>query len=163
MTNLAKQKDIIRWYLESGNMVSVLTETKLKLNVGFWIKNKFERVRIFTFGLEEGYVGAGMAIVMCGSLAYHVLKVEEVLGRVVSVCLLFKNKLLVTFLGLYAGALAKTRFAQASGINSFIFKAVNISSFVVISMKIGPKSVLVSKNAWTWIWLTHWVDFLCTN
>ncbi|KAG9296126.1 hypothetical protein G9A89_011979 [Geosiphon pyriformis] len=96
------------------------------------IMDKFEEVRIFTSGLKKGYVGVGMAIVMCGSLAYHVSKVEEVPGRIVSVHLLFKNKLSVMFLGLYAGVSTKMRFAQASGINLLIFKTVNMSSFMVL-------------------------------
>ncbi|KAG9299298.1 hypothetical protein G9A89_013946 [Geosiphon pyriformis] len=94
--------------------------------------NKFEGVRIFTSGLEKNYVSVSVAIVMCGSLACHVSKVEKVPNRVVSVHLLFKNKLSVTFLGLYAGVLAKTKFAQAFDINLLISKAVNMSSFVVL-------------------------------
>ncbi|KAG9286129.1 hypothetical protein G9A89_010143 [Geosiphon pyriformis] len=74
------------------------------------IKNKFEGVRIFTFGLEESYLGVGVAIVMSSLLA---------------------RNFSVTFLGLYIGALAKRKFAQAFGVNLLIFKAVNTSFFVV--------------------------------
>ncbi|KAG9295882.1 hypothetical protein G9A89_006621 [Geosiphon pyriformis] len=114
INNSTKQENIVHWYLESNNMVFILTETKLKVNVEPWIKNKFEGIKIFTSGLNTGFLDAGVAIV-------------------ISVYLLFKNKLLVTFLGLYAGALAKTQFSQAFGINFLISRAVNTSSFVVLS------------------------------
>ncbi|KAG9307039.1 hypothetical protein G9A89_003090 [Geosiphon pyriformis] len=123
---IGKMEDTLR------NLAIMVMGLLAKIDNADMIKDKFEGVRIFTSGLEEGYVGAGVAIVMCGSLACHVSKVEKVLGRVVSVHLLFKNKLLVTFLDLYAGVLAKMRFAQAFGINSLIFKAVNTSSFVML-------------------------------
>ncbi|KAG9295766.1 hypothetical protein G9A89_008994 [Geosiphon pyriformis] len=113
-------------------MVFFLTKTKLKASAGPWIKDKFEDVRIFMSGLEESFLGADVAVVLDSFLAQHVLKIEEVSGQVISVHLLFKNKLLVIFLDLYAGASAKTRFAQAFNVNSFISKAVNTSSFVII-------------------------------
>ncbi|KAG9297634.1 hypothetical protein G9A89_011149 [Geosiphon pyriformis] len=65
-------------------------------------------------------------------LAYHVSKVEKVPDRVVSVQLLFKGKLSVTLLELYAGASSGARFGQASEINSLITKAVNSSTHVVL-------------------------------
>ncbi|KAG9305849.1 hypothetical protein G9A89_006260 [Geosiphon pyriformis] len=58
-------------------------------------------------------------------------KIEEIPDRIISVHLLFKNKLSVTLLGLYAGVSAKTHFFQASSINSLSSKTVNTSSFVV--------------------------------
>ncbi|KAG9288119.1 hypothetical protein G9A89_017714 [Geosiphon pyriformis] len=94
--------------------------------------NKFEGVRIFTSGLVEGFFGVGMAIVMNSLLAQHVSKIEEVPGQVVSIYLLFKNRLLITFLGLYAGVLAKARFAQAFNVNLLISKAINTSLFMVL-------------------------------
>ncbi|KAG9290134.1 hypothetical protein G9A89_010440 [Geosiphon pyriformis] len=77
-------------------------------------------------------MGAGVAIVMNTSLACHVSKVEEIPGRVISVRLLFKGKLSVTVLGLYAGASSGARFGQASEVNSLIAKAVNSSNFVIL-------------------------------
>ncbi|KAG9289962.1 hypothetical protein G9A89_010268 [Geosiphon pyriformis] len=73
---------------------------------------------IFTSGLDVGFHDAGVAIIMNNSLARHVLKVDEVPGYLISVCLLFKNKLSVTIL--------------VASINSMVFKAVNSSSFVVL-------------------------------
>ncbi|KAG9299727.1 hypothetical protein G9A89_013087 [Geosiphon pyriformis] len=55
-------------------------------------------------------MGTGVAIIMNTFLARHVSKIEEIPGRVISVRLLFKGKLLVTVLGLYAGVLSGARF-----------------------------------------------------
>ncbi|KAG9296061.1 hypothetical protein G9A89_011913 [Geosiphon pyriformis] len=66
-------------------------------------------------------------------LACHVYKVSEMPGQLLSIRLLFKNKLSVSILGLYAGASSVTQFAQAGDINSLIAKAVNESSFVILS------------------------------
>ncbi|KAG9285431.1 hypothetical protein G9A89_010906 [Geosiphon pyriformis] len=52
-------------------------------------------------------------------------------GRLLFIKLLFKNKLSVSILGLYAGALLVVWFSQAGEINFFIAKAINESSFVV--------------------------------
>ncbi|KAG9288547.1 hypothetical protein G9A89_006043 [Geosiphon pyriformis] len=114
---LVKQEDIVFWHKESGNMVSIVTETKLRSNVRPWIMNKFN----------------GIAIIMNSSLARHVSKVDEIPGQLISICLLFKDKLSVTILGLYAGASADTCFGQAFFINSLIFRAANSSSFMVIN------------------------------
>ncbi|KAG9296257.1 hypothetical protein G9A89_014849 [Geosiphon pyriformis] len=127
-----KQADVVRWHVNSGNMVSFITETKLRSSSGPWIKDKFDGVQVFSSGLDKGFMGAGIAIVMNTSLARHVSKVEEIPGRVVSVRLLFKSKLLVTVLGLYAGASSGARFGQASEINTLIVKAVNSNNFVVL-------------------------------
>ncbi|KAG9289772.1 hypothetical protein G9A89_015352, partial [Geosiphon pyriformis] len=82
--------------------------------------------------LDKDFIGAGVAIIMDNSLAYYVSKVEEVSGRVVSIQLLFKGKLSVTLLGLYAGASSGGRFGQVSEVNSLIAKAVNSSIHVVL-------------------------------
>ncbi|KAG9302898.1 hypothetical protein G9A89_022314 [Geosiphon pyriformis] len=119
----AKQEDVVCWHQNSGNLVSFITETKLRFSTRLWIANKFDEV----------FIGAGVAIIMDNSLACYVSKVEEVSGRVVFVQLLFKGKLLVTLLGLYAGASSETRFGQASEVNSLIAKAVNSSIHVVLS------------------------------
>ncbi|KAG9287363.1 hypothetical protein G9A89_023735 [Geosiphon pyriformis] len=108
----AKQADIVRWHVNLRNMVSFITETKLRL--------------------DKGFMGAGVAIIMNISLACHVFKVEEIPGRVVSVRLLFKSRLLITVLGLYAGVSSGARFGQASEVNSLIAKAVNSSNFVIL-------------------------------
>ncbi|KAG9301395.1 hypothetical protein G9A89_018067 [Geosiphon pyriformis] len=113
----AKQADIVYWHMNSGNM----------------IKDKFDGIRIFTSGLDIGYLGAGIAVIMNTSLACYVSRVEEVSGHLISIWLLFKDKLSVTILNLYADTSPGTRFAQASAVNSLIVKAVNSSTFVVLS------------------------------
>ncbi|KAG9307427.1 hypothetical protein G9A89_017257 [Geosiphon pyriformis] len=73
----------------SENMVFIVMETKLRFNVRPWIMNKFDGVCIFTSGLIDGYLGAG---------------VKEVPGCIILVHLLFKDKVLVSIIGLYACA-----------------------------------------------------------
>ncbi|KAG9288552.1 hypothetical protein G9A89_006048 [Geosiphon pyriformis] len=87
---------------------------------------------VFTSGLESGYLGAGVVVVMNSSLAKHVCKVSEVSDWHLSIKLLFKNNLSVSILGLYAGASLVAQFSQAGNINSLIAKAVNESSFVIL-------------------------------
>ncbi|KAG9286422.1 hypothetical protein G9A89_014588 [Geosiphon pyriformis] len=62
----------------------------------------------------------------------HVYKVVEVPGRLLSVKLLFRNKLSVSILSLYAGASMFMHFSQADKINSLIAKAVNESFFMIL-------------------------------
>ncbi|KAG9306308.1 hypothetical protein G9A89_018191 [Geosiphon pyriformis] len=112
-----EQVDVVCWHISSGNMVSFITETKLRSFSGLWIKNKYDGVRIFTFGLDVGYLGAGVAVVINNFLTHHVSKVEVVL---------------VSVLSLYIGAFAGVRFGQTSEINSIIVKTVNTSTFVVL-------------------------------
>ncbi|KAG9288608.1 hypothetical protein G9A89_006709 [Geosiphon pyriformis] len=123
MDNANSQEDVVQWHRELDNLVSIVTETKLRSSVKPWIANKF----------EDGFLGAGVAVIMNVCLAHYVSKIEEVLGRVVSVRLLFKDKLSVTFLELYASASADAKFGQALEVNSLIAKAVNSSTFVVLS------------------------------
>ncbi|KAG9284837.1 hypothetical protein G9A89_003760 [Geosiphon pyriformis] len=132
MNNSAKQKNIICWHKDINNLVSILTETKLKDKVRPWIANKFDGVQIFVSGLDSGYLGSGVAIIMDIILVKHVCKVFEISGHLLSVKLLFKNKLSVSILGLYAGASVSAHFLQADEINSLIAKAVNESSFVIL-------------------------------
>ncbi|KAG9304496.1 hypothetical protein G9A89_020060 [Geosiphon pyriformis] len=106
-------ENIVHWHVESGNMVLIVTEMKLKSGCKLWIINKFDGVRIFSFGVDKRFLGAGVAIIMNNSLAHHVSKIDEIPGRVISVCFLFKGKLLVMVLGLYAGAFFGIRFDQA--------------------------------------------------
>ncbi|KAG9302588.1 hypothetical protein G9A89_007292 [Geosiphon pyriformis] len=84
-------------------MVSFVTETKLCSSIKLWIADRFDGVHVFTLGLDKEFLGTGVAIIMDSSLAHHVSKVEEISGQVISIWLLFKSKLSVTFLGLYAG------------------------------------------------------------
>ncbi|KAG9295325.1 hypothetical protein G9A89_021256 [Geosiphon pyriformis] len=92
ISNSAKQKNIVYWHVKSENM----------------IMNRFDDVRIFSSGLDKEFLGAGMAIIMNNFLVYYVSKVKEILGWVISVCLLFKDKLSVIVLGLYADASSGT-------------------------------------------------------
>ncbi|KAG9297782.1 hypothetical protein G9A89_011297 [Geosiphon pyriformis] len=101
-------------------------------SVGLWIANKFEGVQVFASGLEKGFLGVGVAVIVNNFLAHHVFKVEEISSQLILVQLLFKGKLSVTFLGLYAGALAEAHFYQAVEVNSLIAKAVNSSTFVIL-------------------------------
>ncbi|KAG9297095.1 hypothetical protein G9A89_019376 [Geosiphon pyriformis] len=101
---------------------------------GFYCyRNKFDGMKIFSSGLDKRFLGAGMAIIMNNFLTRHVSKIEEILGHLTSVQLLFKGKLSVIILGLYAGVFAETRFGQACKINFLIVKAVNSFMFVVLS------------------------------
>ncbi|KAG9284261.1 hypothetical protein G9A89_002071 [Geosiphon pyriformis] len=96
------------------------------------IADKFNGVWVFTSGLKSGHLGADVVIVMNSSLAKHVCKVSEVLGQLLSIKLLFKNKLLVSILGLYTGASSAIQFSQTGDINSLIARAVNESSFLIL-------------------------------
>ncbi|KAG9284323.1 hypothetical protein G9A89_007478 [Geosiphon pyriformis] len=128
----AKQDNIVHWHKDMGNLVSIFTEMKLKDKVCPWIINKFDGVWVFTSGLDSGYLGAGVVVVMDSSLARHVCKVSEVPGQLLSIKLLFKNKLSVSILRLYAGASSAVWFSQADEINSLIARAVNESSFIIL-------------------------------
>ncbi|KAG9286867.1 hypothetical protein G9A89_012417 [Geosiphon pyriformis] len=111
-----KQENIVCWHKKSGNMII----------------NKFDGIWIFTSGLGVGFLSAGVAIIINSFLAQHVSKVDKIPGQLIFVHLLFKDKLSVTILDLYAGASADTRFGQASSINSLISRAANSSSFMVV-------------------------------
>ncbi|KAG9299147.1 hypothetical protein G9A89_020460 [Geosiphon pyriformis] len=131
MNICVKQTDIVYWHKGMNNMVSIVTETKLKGKICPWITNKFDGVRVFTSGLDSGHMEFGVAIILNSFLIRHVCKVSEVSGRLLLVRLLFKKKLSVFILGLYAGASSAVRFSQAGKVNSLIAKAVNESFFVV--------------------------------
>ncbi|KAG9302157.1 hypothetical protein G9A89_020591 [Geosiphon pyriformis] len=132
MNNSVKQEDVIRWHRDLNNLVLIVTETKLKDKIRPWITSKFDGVQVFTSGLDSGYLGSGVAIVMNNSLARHIFKISEVPSQLLSVRLLFKNKLSVSVLGLYTGASSSVQFSQAGDINSLIAKMVNESFFVVL-------------------------------
>ncbi|KAG9288967.1 hypothetical protein G9A89_015516 [Geosiphon pyriformis] len=118
MNNSAKQEDIIHWHKNMGNVISV-------------IMNKFDGIQVFTSGLESGYLGAGVTIIMNASLAKHVCKVSEVFGRLISVKLIFKNKLSVTVLGLYTDIILKKRLVHSHVVNLMVAEALNSSTFVI--------------------------------
>ncbi|KAG9285363.1 hypothetical protein G9A89_010838 [Geosiphon pyriformis] len=59
------------------NLVSIFMETKLKNKARPWLVDKFNNVYMFFSGLNSGYVGAGITIVMNRSLAKHVYKVSK--------------------------------------------------------------------------------------
>ncbi|KAG9296159.1 hypothetical protein G9A89_014751 [Geosiphon pyriformis] len=120
MDNAGLQEDVVYWHMESGSMVSI-------------IMNKFDGVKIFSSGLDRKFLGAGVAIIMNNFLAHYVFKIKEISGCLVSVWLLFKSKLSVVILGLYASVFAETRFGQACKTNSVIAKAVNFFIFMVLS------------------------------
>ncbi|KAG9296529.1 hypothetical protein G9A89_015121 [Geosiphon pyriformis] len=140
MNNLAKQDDIVCWHKETNNLISIFTETKLKEKICLWIANKFESVWVFTFGLDSGYLGVGVAIVIDAFLACYVCKVFEVSGRLLSIKLLFKNKLSVSVLGLYTGVSSNVQFSQTGDINSLVAKTVNESSFVILGSDFNENS-----------------------
>ncbi|KAG9307744.1 hypothetical protein G9A89_023309 [Geosiphon pyriformis] len=71
MNNSAKQEDIIHWHRNMNSLVSIITETKLKDKVQPWIANKFDGVWVFVSGLDSGYLGSGVAIIMNNTLAKH--------------------------------------------------------------------------------------------
>ncbi|KAG9296647.1 hypothetical protein G9A89_002918 [Geosiphon pyriformis] len=129
---LVPNKDVVHWHIDFGNMVSIVTEMKLRSNIRPWIMNKFDEMKIFFSGLDNGFLGAGVMIIVNNSLVHHVSKIEEVPGYLLSIRLLFKGKLSVVILGLYAGASAETRFGQACEINSFIAKTANFSTFIIL-------------------------------
>ncbi|KAG9306294.1 hypothetical protein G9A89_018177 [Geosiphon pyriformis] len=132
MNNSAKQENIIRWHKEINNLVFIVTETKLRSKVWLWIADKFDGVQVFTSGLDSGHLSVDVAVIMDISLAHHMYKVSEVPGRLLSIKLLFKSKLSVLILGLYAGAFPAVWFSQAGEVNSLIAKAVNESFFIVL-------------------------------
>ncbi|KAG9306707.1 hypothetical protein G9A89_004254 [Geosiphon pyriformis] len=117
---------------DMNNLVSIVTETKLRDMVCPWITDKFDGVHVFTFGLDSGHMGSDVAIIIDSSLAKHVCKISEVPGWLLSIRLLFGNKLSVFILGLYAGMFSVVQFSQTSDINFLVSKAVNKTFFVIL-------------------------------
>ncbi|KAG9298996.1 hypothetical protein G9A89_020309 [Geosiphon pyriformis] len=146
MNNPVKQNNIIRWYKETNNLIFIVTETKLKGKIRPWIMNKFDSIRVFTSGLDSGYIGSGVAIVMNISLAKHIYRVSEVPGRLLSIKLLFKNKLSVSILGLYADASLIVQFSQTSEVNFLIAKAVNKSFFIILGSDFNKNGLCKSAS-----------------
>ncbi|KAG9287494.1 hypothetical protein G9A89_023866 [Geosiphon pyriformis] len=102
----AKQANVICWHKNMSNLISIFTKTKLKNKVHLWIARKFEGVRVFTSGLNSGYLGASIVVIINSSLVKHVCKIFKMPGQLFFIKLLFKNKLSVSVLELYAGALS---------------------------------------------------------
>ncbi|KAG9299436.1 hypothetical protein G9A89_009388 [Geosiphon pyriformis] len=80
MNNLTKQDDIICWHNKINNLISIVTETKLRDRVHLWIMNKFDDVWVFISGLGSGYLGSGVTIIMNNFLAKYVYKMINVPG-----------------------------------------------------------------------------------
>ncbi|KAG9291334.1 hypothetical protein G9A89_003986 [Geosiphon pyriformis] len=99
-----KQMDIVHWYVNSDSFVSFVTKTKLWSSVKPWIGNKFKNVHVFTSGLDKGFFGTGVAIIMNDLLVCHVFKMEEIPGQII----------------------------LALEVNSLIAKTINSSTFVVL-------------------------------
>ncbi|KAG9294031.1 hypothetical protein G9A89_019369, partial [Geosiphon pyriformis] len=119
--------------LNSGNLVSIITETKLRSSNRSWIRNKFDSIRVFSSGLDKSFLGTRVVIIINTFLVHHISKISKVPGWLLSIKLLFKNKLSVSILGLYAGTSLAVCFSQSNDINSMIAKVVNEFSFVVLS------------------------------
>ncbi|KAG9293722.1 hypothetical protein G9A89_019059 [Geosiphon pyriformis] len=101
----------------SSNSSKVLTTKVSRLESKMVaLEDKFDEVKVFSSGLDKGFLGAGVAIIINTSLACHVCKVSKVSGWLLSVKLLFKNKLSVPILGLYAGAF----LAQRQSMNPYL-------------------------------------------
>ncbi|KAG9299172.1 hypothetical protein G9A89_013820, partial [Geosiphon pyriformis] len=125
-------EDIVHWHKNMDNLILIITETKLWSKVCLWIADRFDSICVFTSDTDFSNLDSGIVIIMNIFLAHHVCKISEVLGRLLSIRLLFKSKLSVLILGLYVGASLSVRFSQAGKINSMIAKAVNESFFVVL-------------------------------
>ncbi|KAG9296078.1 hypothetical protein G9A89_011930 [Geosiphon pyriformis] len=132
MNNPVKQDDIIHWHKKMNNVILIVTKTKLKSKIRSWIMNKFDGVWVFTSGLNSGYLGSGVAIIMNNFLAQHIYKVLDIPGQFLFLRLLFKNNLSVLVLGLYAGASLAVCFSQANNVNFLIARVVNKSSFIIL-------------------------------
>ncbi|KAG9300564.1 hypothetical protein G9A89_000434 [Geosiphon pyriformis] len=124
MNNLTKQKNIVCWHKDMNNLII----------------NKFSGVCVFILGIDSGYLDSGVAVIMDNSLTRHVCKVFEISDWLFSIKLLFKNKLFVSILGLYASASSIVHFSQAGEINSLIAKAVNKSFFIILSGNFNENS-----------------------
>ncbi|KAG9289479.1 hypothetical protein G9A89_008040 [Geosiphon pyriformis] len=142
LVNLSSQNQGVDIVMSEGSSVVTSGETVVRAVVfNFSIIRKMENtlknlaIMVMSFLAKidnAGFFGTGMVIILNDSLTHHVAKIEEVPGHFISIRLLFKDKLLVAILGLYAGAFAETRFSQFSVINFFIAKAVNSFTFVVL-------------------------------
>ncbi|KAG9295434.1 hypothetical protein G9A89_013463 [Geosiphon pyriformis] len=142
-------------------------ETKLRSSNRPWIKDKFDGVKIFSSGLDKGFLGVGVAIIMNTSLVHHVSKISEVPGWLLMVKLLFKNKLSVSILRLYA----RTSLAVMTSIKmapegtqdmaktiDFLFIFSNLVNAVINR---NMFDVAVSMSVSLGGFLNTWLNFLC--
>ncbi|KAG9290061.1 hypothetical protein G9A89_010367 [Geosiphon pyriformis] len=97
-------------------------------------------MQVFTSGLKSGYLGASVVVIINFSLTKHVCNILEVPGWLLSIKLLFKNKLSVSILRLYAGASLAVWFSQAGNVNFLIAKTVNKSSFIIFGGNFNENS-----------------------
>ncbi|KAG9290648.1 hypothetical protein G9A89_011611 [Geosiphon pyriformis] len=118
----AKQENIIYWHRDSGNLVLIITETKLRSSNRFWIRDKFNEVRVFSSGLNKSFFGAGVMIIMNTFLAHYVYKVSEA-NNINSVIAKAVNESSFVVLGANFWGMAKT-------IN-FLFISSNLVNAVV--------------------------------
>ncbi|KAG9289447.1 hypothetical protein G9A89_008008 [Geosiphon pyriformis] len=81
-----------------------LLHAMFRVSMSLLSRKIFDGMRIFTSGLDNGFLGAGVAIIMDNLLARHVSKVEEVPGHTILVQFLFKDKVSVSVVGLYTCA-----------------------------------------------------------
>ncbi|KAG9307741.1 hypothetical protein G9A89_023306 [Geosiphon pyriformis] len=138
--------NVVRWHVDSGNDISIITETKLKSGIKPWIINRFFGVHIFTSGLNMGSSGAGVAVIINSSVTQHISKIDEIPDQLISIWLLFKGKLSVTILGIYAGVSASVCFGQAFAVNSIIASTINSSSFVILGEDFNESDTKKSAN-----------------
>ncbi|KAG9296440.1 hypothetical protein G9A89_015032 [Geosiphon pyriformis] len=148
-TYTAKDSSVSSHVVKLENMLEGLAVLVLSLSAHFdslalaavegknlpWIADRFAGVRVFTSGLDSSHMEFGVAIIMNSSLVKHVCKVLEVLSWLLLVKLLFRKRLSVSILGLYAGA-----SLTADEINFLIAKAVNESSFIILSGNFNKNS-----------------------
>ncbi|KAG9289883.1 hypothetical protein G9A89_015463 [Geosiphon pyriformis] len=83
------------------------------------------------------YLGAGVMVIINSSLAKHVCKISEMPGWLLSIKLLFKNKLSVSILGLYTGVFWQSGFLK-------LFKGFD-DVFTKESLRFHKLELLVSK------------------
>ncbi|KAG9291781.1 hypothetical protein G9A89_012066 [Geosiphon pyriformis] len=119
------EASFLAWKITTCNVRGMNVPAKQEdiISVKSWITNKFSGVRVFTLGLNAGFLGTGIILIMNKNLAKHVSKIFEIPNRLLMVHLLFKNKQSVSVLGLYA---------ETGLVNSFIARTCNKSIFVIL-------------------------------
>ncbi|KAG9293549.1 hypothetical protein G9A89_005552 [Geosiphon pyriformis] len=96
---VSKLEDSMKCLMETVLGLSAKVDSfGLKEKICPWIVNKYDGVRVFTSGLESGYLGAGVAVIMNSFLARHVCKVLEA-GEVNSLIVKAVNKSFFVVLG----------------------------------------------------------------